>query len=371
MVKNQKKIEQIAGLTLISAIIVGCGIVLKPFTSAILWAAILCFATWPLYELLLKWLRGRRNLAAGLMMVVLLLVLLVPFLVVGLTFTDSIQSAMEWLNSHRQENFPPPPAWIAKIPIVGEKIIGYWDKLAANAGPAMNWLKPWFHKGGLWLLQHSLDVAQGVFQLAMSVLITFFLYRHGKEIVAQLREGFRRISGDYSQHLMDVVKTTVQSVVYGVIGTALVQSVTAGIGFTIAGVPSPVLLALFTFFFSFIPASPVIVWMGASIWLFSGGHTGWGIFMLVYGAFGISSVDNFVKPYIISRGSKLPFIVMFIGILGGIATFGLIGVFLGPTLLTVGYSLTKEILSHRQYIRSRKSTDDSENVVIQGNDNDL
>lgn len=227
----------------------------------------------------------------------------------------------------------------------------------------MNWLKPWFQKAGLWLLQHSLDFAQGVFQLAMSVLIAFFLYRDGEGIVAQLREGFRRISGDYSQHLMDVAKTTVQSVVYGIIGTAVVQSVTAGIGFGIAGVPSPVLLALFTFFLSFIPAGPVIVWLSASIWLFSGGHTGWGIFMLVYGVCVISSIDNIVKPYIISRGSKLPFVVMFIGILGGIATFGLIGVFLGPTLLTVGYSLTKEIISHRRDVNLQKSTDKLEDAV--------
>ncbi|MFA6187329.1 MAG: AI-2E family transporter [Phycisphaerae bacterium] len=364
MVKNQKRIEQIAGIALISAILVGCGVVLKPFTLAILWAAILCFATWPVYELLLKWLRGRRNLAAGIMTVVLLLVLFVPFFVVGLTFTDSIQSAMEWLNTHRQASVPPPPAWAGKIPIVGAKITAYWSKLAANAEPAMNFLKPWVQKAGLWLLQHSLDFAQGVLQLAISVLIAFFLYRDGVGIVVQLREGFRRLSGDYSQHMMDVAKITVQSVVYGLIGTALVQSVTAGIGFGIAGVPSPVLLALFTFFLSFIPFGPVIIWLGAAIWLFSGGHTGWGIFMVIYGALVISSIDNFVKPYIISRGSKLPFIVMFIGILGGIATFGLIGVFLGPTLLTVGYCLTKEILSHRRDIRSQKSADKPEDIPL-------
>jgi predicted PurR-regulated permease PerM len=354
VVKNQKRIEQIAGIALISAILVGCGVVLKPFTLAILWAAILCFATWPLYELLLKWLQGRRNLAAGLMTVVLLLVLFVPFFVVGLTFTDSIHSAMEWLNAHRQASFPPPPAWAGKIPIVGAKITAYWSKLAANAEPAMNFLKPWIQKGGGWLLKHSFDFAQGVLQLAMSVLIAFFLYRDGVGIVAQLREGFRRISGDYSQHLMDVAKTTVQSVVYGLIGTALAQGAAAGIGFGIAKVPSPILLALFTFFMSFIPGGPVVIWMGASIWLFAEGHAGWGIFMVVYGTLVISGIDNFIKPYIISRNSKLSFIAMFIGILGGIAAFGLIGVFLGPTLLTVGYSLTKEILSHRRDVNLQK-----------------
>ena len=182
----------------------------------------------------------------------------------------------------------------------------------------------------------------------MSVLIAFFLYRDGEGVVVRLREGFQKISGDYSQHLVDVVKTTVRSVVYGVIGTGLAQGFVAGIGFAIADVPSPMLLALFTFFLSFVPVGPPIVWIGASIWLFAQGSTGWGIFMIVYGVLAISGVDNVVKPYIISRGSKLPFIVMFIGVLGGVATFGFIGIFLGPTLLAVGFSLTQELIGHRR-----------------------
>jgi len=361
MVKNQQRIEQIAGLVLIGAIIVGCGLVLRPFALSILWAAILCFATWPLHELLLKWLKGRRNLTAALMTIVLLLVLFIPFFVVGLTFTDSIRSAMEWLNSHRQSSLPPPPEWVGHIPLLGDRIGEYWTKLAANAEPALKRLEPWFQDAGVWLLRHSLDFAKGVFYLAMSMLIAFFLYRDGEGIVARLREGVQQISGDYAQHLMDVVKTTVQSVVYGVIGTALAQGVVAGIGFAIAGVPSPMLLALFTFFLSFIPVGPVVVWIGASVWLFAEGQTGWGIFMVIYGLLAISGIDNFIKPYIISRGAKLPFIVMFIGAIGGIVAFGFIGIFLGPTLLTVGYSLTKEILSHRRYAAAQQG-DSSEKV---------
>jgi predicted PurR-regulated permease PerM len=357
MIKNQQRIEQIAGLALIGAIVIGCGFVLRPFILAILWAAILCFATWPLHELLLKWVRGRRTLAAGLMTIMLLLVLLVPFFAVGLTFTESISSAMEWLNSHQEASLPPPPTWVEKIPLVGAKITEYWSKLAANAEPAVNWLKPWFQKAGLWLLQHSLAFANGVFQLAMSVLIAFFLYRDGEGIVASLQKGFRRIGGDYTQHLMDVAKKTVHSVVYGIIGAALAQGVVAGIGFSIAGVPSPILLAMFTFFLGFIPAGPVIIWAGAAVWLFSAGRTGWGIFMIIYGMLAISSVDNLIRPYIVSRSSKMPFIVMFIGILGGIATFGLIGVFIGPTLLTVGYTLTKEILSHHNNANLHKAAE--------------
>lgn len=348
IVKQQQKIEQIAGVTLIGAIVVGCWFVLQPFVLAILWASILCFATWPVYELLLKWLRGRRNLAAGLMTVMLLLVIFVPFFVVGLTFTDSIQSAMEWIKAHREASFPPPPAWVEKIPLVGARISESWAKLEASAEPVMNWVKPWFEQAGLWALRHSLSLAQGVLQLAMSVLVAFFLYRDGEGIVADLKVGVKQISGDFAQHLMDVAKSTVQSVVYGLIGTALVQGVAAGIGFSIAGVPNPVLLGMFTFFMSFIPIGPVFIWGFASVWLFSSGQTGWGIFMVIYGMLVISGIDNVVKPYLISQGSKLPFIVMLIGILGGIATFGLIGVFLGPTLLAVGYCLIHEVLIHRR-----------------------
>lgn len=348
MIKNQDKIEQIAGIALIAAIIVGCVFVLRPFLSAILWAAILCFATWPLHELFLRGLRGRRNLAAGLMTAVLCLVLIIPFVVVGLTFTDSVRSGLAWLDTQKEEGLTPPPAWVERIPLVGQRISSSWSELADDPGPVISRWKPRFQAAGLWLLRHSLDLAQGVLQLVFSVLIAFFLYRDGEGFVARLREGFQRISGDQGRQLMDVAKTTVRSVVYGVIGTALAQGIVAGIGFVIAGVPSPMLLALFTFLLSFLPFGPPIIWIGASIWLLAEGSTGWGIFMIAYGLLGISSVDNVVKPYIISRGSKLPFIVMFIGVLGGVATFGFIGIFLGPTLLAVGFSLMQEIIGRRR-----------------------
>jgi len=356
MVKNQQRIEQIAGIILIGAIVAGCWLVLRPFVLAILWAGILCLATRPLQEVLLKWLKGRRTLVAGLMTFLLLLVLFVPFLVVGLSFTDSIQSVIVWLDAHQKSSLPPPPEWVGKIPLAGTTISEYWSRLAENTEPVLNWVKPWLKEVGLWLLKNSLVVAQGLFNLAMSLLIAFFFYRDGEGIVANLKEGFKRISGDYAQHLIDIVKATVRSVVYGVIGTAIVQGLVAGIGFAIAGVPWAMLLGLLTFFFAFIPVGPPMIWIGAAVWLFSQGHTGWGIFMIIYGLIGISSIDNVIKPYLISRGTKQSFIVMLIGILGGIVAFGFIGVFLGPTLLAVGFSLTHEILTQRRFDNASKQT---------------
>ncbi|MCU0913381.1 MAG: AI-2E family transporter [Planctomycetes bacterium] len=417
--KYQKTIEQIAGLALIGAVVVGCGFVLRPFVSAILWAAILCFATWPLYELFLRWFRGRRTLAAGLMTGVLSIVLVIPFVVAGVTFTDSIRSILHTLdpndktlappsvligapaldlldpageaevppvdpnipatpppaaepvdpnalstapppasdpataptrpNSNRESILPPPPRWVERIPLVGAWMYDTWTTWSKDAELALKAWTPWLKEAGRWLLRHSLDFAQGLLQLVMSVLIAFFFYRDGEGLVIRLREGFQKISGDTAQRMMDVVKTTVQSVVYGVLGTALAQGIVAGIGFVIAGAPAPMILALLTFFLSFLPFGPPIIWIGASIWLFAMGRTGSGIFMAVYGVCVISIVDNIIKPIIISRGSKLSFIVMFIGVLGGVAAFGFIGIFLGPTLLAVGFSLGQEILEQRRY----------------------
>jgi predicted PurR-regulated permease PerM len=296
------------------------------------------------YELLLKWLRGRRTLAAGLMTLILVLVLLAPFVIVGLSFTDNIQSSLSWLASHKETTIPPPPEWVGKLPLVGVKLAASWTDLTQNAGPLLERLRPWIQKGGVWLLQHSLQFAQGIFYLSISLLIAFFLYRDGRDVAVRLRQGFQKISGDYAQRLLEVVATTVKSVVYGVLGTGLVQGVVATIGFSIAPVPSPVLLGLFTFFLSFVPCGPVLVWLGASLHLFFQHRIGWGIFMIIYGILLISSIDNVIKPYIFSRGSKLPFILMLIGMLGGIATFGFIGVFLGPIFLALGYSLIKEFL---------------------------
>jgi predicted PurR-regulated permease PerM len=349
MVKNIKKIEQVAGLTLVGGVVIGCWFVLRPFVSSILWAAILCSATWPLYELLLRWLRGRRTVAAGLMTLLLALAILIPFTIVALTLKDSIQLAWGWIEYQIKSGPSAPPSWIDKLPY-GQTLHDEWIKLANGTRPVREWLTPKLPDAGKWLLGRSLDVATALFHLAMSVLIAFFLYRDGEGVVNRLREGFRQIAGETAIHLLDVVRVTVRSVVYGVIGTALAQGIVAALGLGLAQVPGTPFWALLTFFLSFLPFGPPLVWIGAAIWLFAEGRIGWGIFMVAYGFLCISSVDNLIKPYIISRGSKLSFIVMFVGVLGGIAAFGFLGVFVGPTLLAVGFALVHEILSSRRFI---------------------
>src|SRR6185503_18739177 len=166
---------------------------------------------------------------------------------------------------------------------------------------------------------------------ALSIFIAFFLFRDGVRIADQLKGAIVRIGGERGVFLLDLAANTVRGVVYGILGTALVQAVMAGIGFVLAGVPGAGVLTLLTFFLSIVPMGPPLVWIPATFWLFHQGSTGWGIFMIVWGL-AVSSIDNFVKPWLISRGSTMPFLLILFGVLGGAIAFGFIGVFLGPTL---------------------------------------
>ena len=182
---------------------------------------------------------------------------------------------------------------------------------------------------------------RGLLELALSILIAFFLFRDGSTAAARVASAIEWVAGERGRHLFIVAGNTVRGVVYGILGTAFVQAVLAGIGFFIAGVPNPGFLALLTFFLSVVPVGPPLIWLPASLWLFHQGSTGWGIFMICWGLL-VSSVDNFVKPWLISQGSAMPFLLILFGVLGGALTFGFIGVFIGPTLLAVGYRLVLE-----------------------------
>jgi predicted PurR-regulated permease PerM len=199
------------------------------------------------------------------------------------------------------------------------------------------------------LLRFGLMLGSGLLQLALSILIAFFIFRDGIAAAKHLSNAIERIAGEQGKHLLELAGNTVRGVVYGILGTAFVQAVMAGIGFLLAGVPGAGVLALLTFFLSAVPFGPPLIFIPAALWLFHGGSTGWGVFMLIWGA-ALSTVDNFIKPWLISRDSAMPFLLILFGVLGGAITFGAIGVFLGPTLLAVGYRLVNEWTSTRHMI---------------------
>jgi predicted PurR-regulated permease PerM len=364
------------GLVILLLLLGGSLLVMLPFLSALAWAFVMAFSLWPAYRLLLASVRQRKTLAAMIMTLAIALVLVVPTAITVVNLTDDARaitsSARRWLAEGRTS-----PQWVTNVPLVGTRAAAYWDSLAQQAahflqstteaaderpigatptlapsatqaasqqvpdtslsrmlGGLFAWARQWVPLAGL-------AIVGGLTQILLSVFLTFFIFRDGAALGQRLEIAVQRIAGERGVNLLEVAGSTVRSVVYGILGTALVQGVMAGIGFLIAGVPGAALLGLVTFCLSPLPVGPPLVWIPASLWLFHQGQSGWGIFMIVWGI-AISSVDNIVKPWIISRGNKMPFILILFGVIGGALAFGFIGVFLGPTLLAVAYRMIEQ-----------------------------
>lgn len=338
---------------------VGCLVVLRPFVSAILWATVLTYTTWPLLMRLERVFRGRRSLAALAMTALIALVLVLPFVVAGITLAENM-SRLEGLFQFLQGGLPPEaPAWIRSLPWIGPSLEHAWPGFAADTGWVSTALKSAGLTAGKWLLSHSLDFGKGIMQLVLSVVIVFVFYRDGERVSARIAAGAQRIAGDVSQRLLTVAGSTVRSVVYGIIGTALAQAIAAALGFWLAGVPMPFLLGLLTFLLALVPAGPPFVWVPATLWLFNEGQVGWGVFIGIWGVLVISGIDNLIRPYLISRGANLPFVIVLLGAIGGVIAFGFIGLFLGPVLLAVGYALVREFTARRISVEKASLEDTS------------
>jgi predicted PurR-regulated permease PerM len=338
---NTRRIEQIVGFVVLGLLLIGCMMVMRPFISSLLWAGVLSFSAWPIHRKLLSWVRQRQTLAALLTTLAFTLVLVVPFVLIGFGLAENVKELTTATRKWLDEGPPDPPAWVEKIPMVGAQLRDYWQEFADDSEKLTKDLQRFIEPVSSWLLMAGVKLGSGILQLALSIFIAFFLFRNGVGVGDRLNSAVGRIAGDRGKHLLNVAGSTVRGVVYGILGTALVQGVIAGVGFAIAGVPGAGLLALLTFFLSVVPMGPPLVWVPAVLWLFHQGATGWAIFMLVWGIF-VSSIDNIVKPLIISQESRMPFVLILFGVLGGAFAFGFIGVFIGPTLLAVTYRILEE-----------------------------
>jgi len=337
-----KTTEQILGIAALLLLTIGCFVVLRPFLSALLWAAVICFSTWPIYLWCERTLGGRRGAAAALMTLLVGLLLIAPLVVMVATLADNVSRILTTATRVLEQGPPSPPRWVADLPLVGDSLAAYWATLAHNAPAFLEELKTLIGPATDIAVAGGAMLGAGLLELALSLLIAFFFYRHGRKMATYVRQASERFAGERARRLLRVVRGTVRGVVYGLIGTALAQAILAGIGFWIAGVPQALMLSFLIFFLSFLPVGPPLVWGGAAVWLLVQGDVWWGIFMGVWGLLLVSSVDNVLRPYFLGKTSDLPVILGFFGLLGGVLAFGFIGVFLGPTLLALGYSLFRE-----------------------------
>jgi predicted PurR-regulated permease PerM len=334
--------ERILMGLLLGGVAIGCVLVLYPFLSALLWAGILVYTTWPVFEWLRLRLHLRRVWAASLMVTLTAVVLVLPVGVAAPGSADDVTHLRHAIMDGLRAGLPDSPMWVFDIPLVGTIIGDLWNRWAADISVMLEALRPYFGivvEDGLSLL---LGIANGVLMFLLALFVAFFFYVYGDPIAARLRLLLHRIAGVQADRLIRVTGATVRGVVYGILGTAVVQGILTAFGLWISGVPRPVLLGAVAGLLAVLPIGAPLVWIPASIWLLWSGHLGWGIFLAIYGVGAISGSDSLIRPWFISRGAQLPFLLTVLGVLGGAVAFGLLGIFLGPVLLGIGFTLVNE-----------------------------
>ncbi len=334
--------ERVLLALLLAAVALGCVLVLYPFLASVLWAAILVFTTWPVFQ----WLRARLRLgpvlAAVAMTLLTALVVLLPLALLasdGAADVDALRTSVEDLLA---AGLPPAPVWLAGLPSIGPSLERLWNSWAADLGAMASFFRPYFGliaENGLAVL---LGIANGIVRFTFALFIAFFFWVSGASLGLHLRAVLHRVAGARADTLIRVTGSVVRGTVYGILGTAIVQGILTATGLWLVGVPRPVLFGALASIFSVLPIGAPLVWLPAVAWLLIDGQTGRGLFLLAWGIVAVSGADHTIRPYFIARGAHLPFLLTVMGVLGGVLQFGLLGIFLGPTLLGIGFSLVME-----------------------------
>ncbi|MFZ3087349.1 MAG: AI-2E family transporter [Methylotenera sp.] len=343
--------NQIARIALIALLIVGCFFVLRPFMAAVLFAAVFCVFTWPLYQRVWLLLGRRDTLAAITMTLFLSVAVILPMAYLATNLAESAAVLIDEAQVTLKNLQPKAPEWLTNLPLVGQQLAESWQRAVVSHEELMKLLSQYAEPVRKFMLEAVQMMMGGFLQLLLVAFIAFFFYRDGRRLARGVVLMVRRLGGELGEEMLSLSCNTVKGVMLGIFGTALAQSTVALFGFWLAGAPMPLLLALATFFLSVIPVGPPLVWGGAALWLYNHGDHGWAIFLALYGLLAISTVDNVIKPILISHSSHLPLLLVVLGVLGGAVAFGFIGIFLGPTLLAVGLTL----ISHWVALQNREN----------------
>jgi predicted PurR-regulated permease PerM len=313
--------------------------ILRPFLGAIVWATMIVVATWPVMLGLQARLWGKRGLAVTVMTLLLLSVLIVPLSLAIVAIVVKADEIIGWAKSLATFKAPPPPAWVGNLPIIGNRAAQAWEQVAVAGiqGLATN-AAPYFGNVTRWFVAEVGSVGLVLVQFLLTVVISGILYFQGERTAAAVRRFARRLAGPQGEDVVQLAGQAIRGVALGVVVTALAQSVLGGLGLVIAGVPFAPILTGVMFLLAIAQLGPLLVLAPAVAWLYWGGSSGWGTFLLAW-TIVVATMDNFVRPFLIKKGADLPLLLIFVGVIGGLMAFGLIGIFIGPVVLAVSYTL--------------------------------
>lgn len=340
---------------IVAALLVGLVVlsfqVLQPFIVPLLWAGILAYVTWPLYQRLLEALRGRRSLASGIMTVALAIAVIGPgawlVAVLRVELVNAYQEAVALLA--RGVDFPDA---LLRLPWLGEWLREFTERAANDPRALGAELRQLVDRSFGEIAGIIGGVGRNVVKMVIAVVSLFFMYRDGKTFAVQLARALEQVLGARVHNYLDAIGQTVKAVVYGLVLAAIAQGTLAGVGYWVAGVESPVFLAAFTTLSALIPFAVPFVWGSVGVWLIAIGNTAAGIGLLIWGATAVSWIDNIVRPYVISSATRIPFLLVLFGVLGGLTAFGLVGLFVGPVILAVLLAVWHEWLLESRVVSS-------------------
>jgi predicted PurR-regulated permease PerM len=314
--------------------------VLRPFLGPAIWATMVVVATWPLMRQLQAWLWGRRGLAVAVMTLLLLLLFVVPLVLAIVTIVDNADRMVEW--AKLAASWRPgeqAPQWLRELPLIGGLADRFWAELRAlGLAEIMPKLTPYAGNLTKWFVAEVGSIGLVVVQFLLTVVIAAVLYTRGEQGSGLARRFARRLAGERGEAAVQLAGEAIRGVALGVGVTALVQSVVAGVGLALAGIPFAGLLTALVFMLCIAQLGPLPVLVPAVIWAFYDGHPGWGGFLIVV-ALVVTMLDNVLRPLLIRMGADLSLLLILAGVIGGLLAFGLVGIFVGPVVLAVGYTL--------------------------------
>ena len=330
------------GVLFIGVLIVSTRWVLRPFMAPTIWATMIVVSTWPMLRWFPARLWGRRSLAVLVMSLLILMLLVVPLmLAIGtiVRHADDIVAQAAMISGFK---VPPPPPWVAKLPMVGERAAQLWEQAAAVGSVGLlSKLAPYADDIAKWFVSQAGSVGLVFVQFLLTVVLAALMYSDGERTALAVRRFGRRLAGVHGDNAVILAGQAIRGVALGVGITALVQSGLGGIGLAIAGVPFASLLTAVMLLLCIAQLGPGLVMFPAVGWLYWSGDTGWGTFLLIWSSV-VVTMDNVVRPVLIKRGADLPLLLIFAGVIGGLLAFGLIGIFVGPVVLAVAYTLVGE-----------------------------
>lgn len=329
--------------------------ILRPFLGAIIWGTMIVVATWPAMLAVQRWCGGRRWAAVTVMSLLLLLVLVVPLSAAIGTIVAHLDDVVRWAKELREWKVPPAPSWLPGLPLIGPRAVVLWQEVAAD-GVQVVLVKITPYAGDLtrWFASQMGNFGALFLQFVLTVIAAAVLYSYGEDAASWTLRFGARLGGERGENAVRLAGQAIRSVARGVVVTALVQALIGGIGLAIAGVPFATLLtaAMFLLALAQIGAVPILVL--AVVWLFWTGAPGWGAFLIVVTVVA-GTLDNLLRPFLIKQGAAdLPLLLIFVGVIGGLISFGLIGIFIGPLVLAVTHTLMRAWLYPQEGLAADK-----------------